>query len=343
MSEPVTKRVGFVAIGRDEGERLRSCLESVGAGLGHVVYVDSGSTDGSVELARSAGADVVELDTSRPLTAARGRNAGFEHLVQVAHGVEFVQFIDGDSEMIDGWLDEALEYLATHPDVGAVCGRIVERYPNASVYNRLCDMEWNRPAGETRACGGNTMIRVEAFRQAGGFLSGMVAGEEAELCARLRQKGWRIVQLSTPMVLHDAGMTRLGQWWKRAVRAGRAYAESLTLHRHSQDRHNIRGARSAVLWGAGVPAAALVLGVAAAWHPWTLAFLALIVGAYGTLLVKVYRHRRERGERPRHALLYASFCLLAKVPQCIGVVGFACSRLRRTRPKVVACRSAGEA
>ena len=63
--------LGVVAIGRNEGERLRRCLNSV-VGRGHtVVYVDSGSTDGSTELARELGADVVELDLSLPFTMAQ--------------------------------------------------------------------------------------------------------------------------------------------------------------------------------------------------------------------------------------------------------------------------------
>ena len=69
--------VGVVIIGRNEGERLRRCLTSVvGRGL-TVVYVDSNSTDGSAGLARAMGADVVELDMSRPFTMGRGRNVGW--------------------------------------------------------------------------------------------------------------------------------------------------------------------------------------------------------------------------------------------------------------------------
>lgn len=154
--------LGLVAIGRNEGERMRRCLESVmGRGL-VIVYVDSGSVDGSVELARSLGADVVELDLSRPFTAARARNEGFERLSQIDTQVRFVQFVDGDCEVANGWLEKARGVLEENPDVGVVCGRRRERFPEHTVYNRLADLEWDSPIGESKACGGDAMMRVEA-------------------------------------------------------------------------------------------------------------------------------------------------------------------------------------
>ena len=98
------KQVGLVAIGRNEGQRLRQCLVSATDKVARVVYVDSGSTDGSLELARSLGADTVELDLSIPFTAARARNEGFARLLGLAPAVEFVQFVDGDCELVDRWL-----------------------------------------------------------------------------------------------------------------------------------------------------------------------------------------------------------------------------------------------
>src|SRR6476620_796178 len=147
------QQVGLVAIGRNEGQRLHQCLCSVIGKVAHVVYVDSGSTDGSVEMARSLSVDIVELDLSIPFTAARARNAGFTHLLQVNPQIEFVQFVDGDCEVVEGWLERAQQELESQPKVAVVCGRRRERFPNHSIYNRLCDMEWNTPVGEAKACG----------------------------------------------------------------------------------------------------------------------------------------------------------------------------------------------
>src|SRR5262249_42405700 len=134
-------RFGVVAIGRNEGERLERCLESVIRLAKHVVYVDSGSTDGSPELARGLGAQVVALDMSRPFTAARARNEGWRFLLAAAPDLDHVQFVDGDCEVVEGWLEEACAFLDTHPEVAAVAGRNRERFPQRSIYNLMCDIE----------------------------------------------------------------------------------------------------------------------------------------------------------------------------------------------------------
>ncbi len=222
--------VGVVVIGRNEGNRLKQCLLSV-IGKGRtVVYVDSGSTDGSVELALSLGVNVVELDLSIPFTAARARNAGFEYLLQMEHIVDFVQFVDGDCLVVNGWFEQAIETLSAKPEVVVVCGRRREEFPTNSVYNRLCDIEWDTPVGEAKACGGDAMMRVSALKQVEGFNPTLIAGEEPELCVRLRQSGGQIIRINAEMTLHDAQIMHLRQWLKRSVRNGHAYAEGAWLH-----------------------------------------------------------------------------------------------------------------
>src|SRR5438874_4116422 len=151
----MTMSVGVVTIGRNEGERLRVCLESALRASRHVVYVDSGSTDGSVAMAKQMGVHVVELDLTIPFTAARARNAGFEKLVEIAPDAEFVQFVDGDCEIVQGWVERAVSECSAKPQAAIVCGRRRERFVRASIYNTLCDIEWNTPVGTARACGGD--------------------------------------------------------------------------------------------------------------------------------------------------------------------------------------------
>lgn len=217
--------VGVIAIGRNEGERLRRCLASVAGGGFPVVSVDSGSTDGSVALAGSMGAEVVELDMSLPFSAARARNAGFDRLMRAAPEVKFVQFVDGDCEVVEGWIAAARRELESRPDAAVVCGRRRERFPEASVYNRLADVEWNTPLGEVKSCGGDAMMRVEALQQVGGYDPSVVAGEEPELCQRLRERGWKILRAPAEMTLHDSAMLHFGQWWRRTVRSGYGAAD----------------------------------------------------------------------------------------------------------------------
>src|SRR5262249_50587947 len=144
------------------------CLKSLSTAA-VVVYVDSGSTDGSVQLARDLGANVIELDLSVPFTAARARNAGFRRLREMAPDLPYVQFVDGDCELIEGWSDHAISFLSARDDVGAVCGRLRERHPEQSIYNWLCEQEWDLPSGEVFACGGIAVMRANAIETAGMF------------------------------------------------------------------------------------------------------------------------------------------------------------------------------
>jgi GT2 family glycosyltransferase len=308
--------VGLVAIGRNEGERLRRCFRSVPASIARVVYVDSGSVDGSIELARVVGAEVVELGSDVPFTAARARNAGIARLTEVHASIEFFFVVDGDCEIVSGFVEAALVEMASAPEVAVVCGRRRERFRDASIYNALCDMEWNTPVGEAEACGGDALIRASAFRQVGGYDGAIIAGEEPELCLRLRREGWRVRRIDRDMTLHDAAITRFGQWWRRAVRAGHAYAELFVRHRHWASE-----VRSFVFYGALIPLAAFV--AAPSTSGWSLA----LFGVYGLLYLRVRALRRRAGDVPRDAALYALFCVVAKFAHVAGAARFVANRV----------------
>ena len=314
-------RVGVVAIGRNEGERLRRCLASLDPAARPTVYVDSGSTDGSPDLARSLGAEVVALDLAVPFTAARARNAGFDRLLAVAPEVEYVQFVDGDCEVDPGWIPAATAALDGRPEVAVVCGRRRERFPAATVYNRLCDLEWDGPPGETDACGGDALMRVSALKAVGGYRPDLIAGEEPELCVRLRANGGKVVRLPAEMTRHDAAMTRFGQWWRRNVRAGHAFAEVSRLHATSPFGIWRREARSNWFWGLLVPLVALVAA------PFTFGLSLVLLLGYGVLYWKIARGRRRRGDDHRTARLFARYCVLSKFPQAAGQVRYWRNRL----------------
>jgi GT2 family glycosyltransferase len=297
--------------------------------VAHVVYVDSGSTDGSIELARSHLVDVVELDLSTPFTAARARNAGFAHLLQKNTQLEFVQFVDGDCEVVEGWIERALAQLEAQPNVAVVCGRRRERFPKQSIYNQLCDMEWDTPIGEAKACGGDSMMRVKAFQQVGGFNPALIAGEEPELCVRLRQKEWKILRIDAEMTLHDAQMTRFSQWWKRALRAGHAYAEGAWLHGRSSEGHWRRESWSIWFWGFYLPL--LALGLIWPTHGFS---LLLLVG-YPVLAGRIFLKQRRQNICTEHAALYALSCVLGKFAQVGGTLGFLRTHLLGTKSTLI--------
>ena len=340
LSEEARKRIGLVVIGRNEGERLKRCLKSVAGRVEKMVYVDSGSSDGSVEFAKSKGVHVVELDMDRPFTMARGRNAGWRYLAEECAGIELVQFVDGDCEVVEGWIEKAYEVLNVNEDVVAVYGRRRERHPEASVYNAITDIEWDHPLGESKACGGDAMMRLDVVKEVEGYNEGMIAGEEAEMCVRMRRRGWKILRIDAEMTLHDMGMTRFSQWWKRSIRSGHAYAEGAALQGNGPERHNVRQVQRTVLWGMMVPGV-LVLSFLIAfmtgwWVAWVLMLMILLL-----LLIQTYRvylGYRKRDFEARSSRWCAMFVTISKVAQAMGVLQYWINRRLNRQTKLIEYR-----
>jgi len=322
----LTSKVGAVVVGRNEAEHLKQCFASLSAAA-TVVYVDSGSTDGSARWAKeSGGTQVIELDMSLPFTAARARNAGFRRLREVAPELPYVQFVDGDCEVVAGWIDKAVAALDAHEDVAVVCGRRRERYPARSVYNMLCDIEWDTPLGEVKACGGDALMRAEAVEQVGCYRPDLIAGEEPELCVRLRAAGWRVWRLGAEMTLHDAAMTRFGQWWRRAMRGGYAFAQGAYLHGAPPERHWVWESRRAWLCGICLPLACIVVGVK--FSPWGWAAWLIFP------LLILRQTVRNTGPLNRRAAL-ALFQMLARFPESWGQIKFVHDRMCGRKARLI--------
>lgn len=322
----VVATVGVVAIGRNEGERLRQCVQSVLGRAALVVYVDSGSTDGSVHMARQSGCEIVELDMRIPFTAARARNEGFTRLRQLAPAIPYVQFVDGDCQVVVGWLEKASSFLDAHGDVAVVCGRRRERDPARSIYNWLCDMEWDTAIGEAKACGGDALIRADAFEALGGYRPDLIAGEEPELCVRLRTAGWHIWRIDAEMTLHDAAMTQFGQWWRRTVRSGYAFAQGANIHGSAPEQHGVWESRRAWLWGIWLPLLCVACGLMLS--PW--GWAAFLIFPSQVLRQTV----RSRGTVRDRALL-ALFQMLSRFPEAWGQIKFLADRLLGRRSRLI--------
>lgn len=311
LTIPVAEaRIGIVVIGRNEGQRLVDCLSSLGTFAPNVVYVDSGSTDDSVAAAVAAGAQVVELDMSYPFTAARARNAGLDTLLAHDPSINFVQFVDGDCSVQPSWIPAAGRFLSGNPSVAVVCGRRRERHPEKSVYNRLCDWEWDTPVGEARACGGDALMRVRALVQVGGYSDEIVAAEDDDLCVRLRAAGWKIWRLDEEMTVHDAAMTRFGQWWRRAVRSGHAFEQ--VGRRHAAHFRVER--RRQWFWGFLLPLCAIA---AAFLMP---GLLVVIIGLYLLSFSRSALRFRQRGMNVADTLACAGLLTLSKIPGVQGAL-----------------------
>jgi len=307
--------VGFVVIGRNEGRRLECCLQSVLPISTRVVYADSASTDGSPSVAERLGVPVLILPADGQLSAARGRNAGYAELKRRFPECDAVQFLDGDCILQPGWIEKAAAFLRDHPDVAVVCGRRFEARPTASIYNALCDAEWNTPIGEATECGGDALVRTTAFDKVDGYRSSLRAGEEPEMTARMRAAGWRIWRLDTSMTEHDANILTFRQWWRRTQRGGYGYAQAWEATRELPLRLYAHNLKSAVVWAIAIPLLIITAAILARNS------LALIVFPllYGSQVVRIARNSNQSG---RLRWISAAMLLMAKFPEALGAIRY---------------------
>lgn len=314
----MTRTVGIVVIGKNEGERLRACLESLKVYREPIVYVDSGSTDDSVALADSYGAEVVELDMSIPFTAARARNAGYQQLLKSHPNIQFFQFIDGDCTLDPDWLPAAVDSFNQDDKLAAVVGHLHEKNPDLTPYNKLCELEWRTPVGEVAngEFGGIVMLRASVLQEVGGYNPDLVAEEEPELGARMYHAGYRTKKIDQNMATHDANMTHFAQWWKRAVRFGHAQGLRSHISTAPNTEDNKRAIKSSWLWGLLLPLLIIILAIPSE------GFSLFLLGGYLVLGYRIFSYRRNTGDTAAESLFYARYTVLEKFANALGLLKF---------------------
>jgi len=323
--------VSIVVIGRNEGQRLARCLESIqqirNVNVREVIYVDSDSTDGSPDLAHRYGATVIVLRPERP-TAAIGRNAGWRCATS-----DLVLFLDGDTVLHADFLFAACDALSRDASVAVVSGQRREIRPEQSIYNRVSDLDWVSRPGPAEFCGGDALMRQKALLETGGFDEELIAGEEPDLCRRMRALGYRILLIDQPMTGHDLQITRWSQYWRRATRAGHAYAEVSERYRDSDDplwsltrQGNLIKGGFWILSLTAAVAASVPLG----FLPLALWFALLLL-----LSLRSAWKARWKTENKRTLLLYGIHSHVQQIPICVGQLRYALGKRRSSRSRLI--------
>jgi len=334
--------ISVVVIGRNEGQRLARCLESVRRMPGfeengsELIYVDSASMDGSPELAASYGAQIIVLEAPRT-TAALGRNAGWR-----AARSEFILFLDGDTILHPDFAQAALPPMLEDPSIVAVWGHRREIHPEASIYNRILDLDWVYAPGIAEFCGGDVLMRRRALEEAGGYDSELIAGEEPELCRRMRARGYRILHIDHPMTGHDLQIKRLSQYWKHAARAGHAFAEISRRFRDSDDRFwSAESRRNLVRGGFWMFSFAIALAASLL----RLSILPLLIWLALLVMLSLRSAWKSRWKSREIAalLFYGLHSHLQQIPICVGQLGYALDRRRGNRRALIEYKAPDQA
>jgi GT2 family glycosyltransferase len=249
------------------------------------------------------------------LTAARGRNAGYAELQARYPGCDAVQFLDGDCILQSQWIPNAVEFLKRNAEAGVVCGQRFEAHPHASIYNALCDQEWDTPVGQAMECGGDALVRRSAFDQVGGFRSGLHAGEEPEMTGRMRAAGWEIWRIDERMTEHDANIRSFGQWWRRTQRGGYGYAQVWSATKDLPRRLYGRQLLSAFIWAVAIPGAGIIAALITK-EP------LVLLGILAAFIVQIVRIalRSEGGFRLKWSK--GVLTVLGKIPETLGAARF---------------------
>jgi len=211
---------------------VRDAITSVPEGV-PVVVVDNASADGSAEIARRAGARVIEA----------GANLGFGPACNRAAAEggpsETILFLNPDAALVDGarTLAALLAALDADPAVAAVVPRLegdgqdrfqLRRLPSARALARealLVDRLFPRNAGFRRdryldedrraafdveqPAGATLLVRRDVFEALSGFDAGFTPAwfEDVDLCARVLESGRRIRYVPEGRARHVGGVT----------------------------------------------------------------------------------------------------------------------------------------
>ena len=326
LMQKITNEIGVVIIGRNEGDRLVKCIESAKTQIDKIIYVDSNSSDNSIQNANEREVETVQLDMSIPFSAARARNVGWQSLVEKYPQLKYIHFIDGDCTFFDDWISKAHGFLDNHPNYAVVCGKRCEKFPDNSIYNALCDVEWDTPTGDALSCGGDALITIKALQNVSGYTNRFIAGEEPEMCFRMRNKGWKIHRLDANMTHHDAAISKFSQWWKRAKRCGYAYALGFDAHGNSPEKYKKKQLVSSLVWGAIFPIFTIFCAI-------TLSPACLILlGMYPFQIWRLYRSSELN--KPLRTK-WACLIVIAKFPESLGVLEFYLHKVLRKQSTLI--------
>lgn len=288
-------QLSIVLIAKNLEWNIARLIESVQANATalepyEIIYVDSASTDRTVEIACQYPVGVYRLPPENQLTPAAGRFTGFKK----AKG-KLLLFLDGDQQLWPGWLEKGLRILDANPDVAGVTGVEVFLKPDQK------PEDYTGPGPETfddryfqvRQTSGPALFRRTVLEELGPYHPFLYSEEEPEMCLRFRSHGYRLLRTYHPIVFHYSDPRKeiptLFKRRKRNLYLGygqvlRLHAGKPTLRTYLKERGYIVMPAIGLLLGLALLIVSLVTGV------WWL-FGAWVLFVAGLYIVDIVRKR----------------------------------------------------
>ncbi len=197
--------LSVILISRNQEWNIARLVESVLRerdllGSMDIILVDSASNDQTIEIAARYPITVYKLNPDQRLSAAAGRYVGYNHT-----SGDLVLFLDGDMELCQGWLTQALKVIRSQPEVAVVCGQVVDRPKDYTPQENECTHDAMRNSGGATCVlhgGGASLYRRSVLDKVGTFNPWLYSDEEPELCLRIRHAGYQILRLPRTIAFH---------------------------------------------------------------------------------------------------------------------------------------------
>ncbi|MDU1876315.1 glycosyltransferase [Citrobacter sp.] len=189
----------------NESECIEKTIDSISKQLvdypHKIIVADSLSTDNTQQLAIDKGVTVVSLTDPGDRCCGVGHQLGYLY----SEG-EYLLLMDGDMELEEGFVDQAVAFLQAEPEYAGVAGTVeMDDAVNYEFKSRKQRINKIYPVGDSDHLGGGGLYRRSAIEKIGYLTNrNLHAYEEAELGLRLLDAGYKLRRLNIPYFIHTS-------------------------------------------------------------------------------------------------------------------------------------------
>jgi GT2 family glycosyltransferase len=217
--------VWVIVVNWNGREHLETCLDSLEGqtyAARHVLFVDNGSSDGSVEFVRDRFPNVEILANVKNLGFCDANNQGLRLAMEA--GAPYAVLLNNDTETDLRWLEELVGAAERLPEAGVLASKMLlfDKRDTMNSAGLCCSVigcgwdrgfgepdgpKWDEPAQVIGACGGAFFVRTAALARTGLLPRFGIYLEDLDLSLRMWNAGYTIEYVPTAVVYHKFSAT----------------------------------------------------------------------------------------------------------------------------------------